>query len=131
MFATILIQSLLSEKHIIKFVNIFSEVCGQELKITNAKKQPLFIHFLKFLFFREAAKTVLLCNNQACNNQGTSGEVKPVTGDTQCIDEDGYFSTYDHFAIHHEMLQVFNLFFISHNYYFSIVILTIEMILFA
>lgn len=71
------------------------------LYLFNIKKS-----IIAFLFcFREAAKTVLLCNNQACNNQGTSGEVRPVINEPGC-DEDGYFSTYDHFAIHHEMLQV-------------------------
>lgn len=64
------------------------------------------------------AKTVLLCNNQECKNQGTSGEVRPVVNEPSSCDEDGYFSTYDHFAIHHEMLQV--IFFISVNFYIKL-----------
>ncbi|XP_042903537.1 uncharacterized protein [Parasteatoda tepidariorum] len=55
---------------------------------------------------KETAKTVLLCNNQQCsyvnniNKPSSIYDTKPYNQD-----EDYYFSTYDHFAIHHEMLQ--------------------------
>ncbi|GFR21976.1 protein arginine N-methyltransferase 3 [Trichonephila clavata] len=51
-----------------------------------------------------AAKTVLLCNNQMCsgvNNRSSYQEDKSSNNE----DDNYYFSTYDHFAIHHEMLQ--------------------------
>ncbi|PRD28306.1 UNVERIFIED_CONTAM: Prmt3 [Trichonephila clavipes] len=51
-----------------------------------------------------AAKTVLLCNNQMCsgvNNRSSYQEDKSSNYE----DDNYYFSTYDHFAIHHEMLQ--------------------------
>ncbi|KAG8181218.1 hypothetical protein JTE90_002900 [Oedothorax gibbosus] len=81
-----------------RFEAILQKLAHKEMKLQNA--------YDRIDRMKEAAKTVLLCNNSQCsgvNNRTSAQENRSASG---TIDDDNYyFSTYDHFAIHHEMLQ--------------------------
>ncbi|GBN34790.1 Protein arginine N-methyltransferase 3 [Araneus ventricosus] len=79
-----------------RFEAILRKLHNKSMKLKNAQDR---IDKMK-----EAAKTVLLCNNQQCsgmNNRSSYQDNKSSNND----EDNYYFSTYDHFAIHHEMLQ--------------------------
>ncbi|GIY97601.1 protein arginine N-methyltransferase 3 [Caerostris extrusa] len=79
-----------------EFQTLMQELTSQTERLKNA--------YDRIDRMKEAAKTVLLCNNQQCSsmNNRSSYQDNASSGN----DEDNYyFSTYDHFAIHHEMLQ--------------------------
>ncbi|XP_035207274.1 protein arginine N-methyltransferase 3-like isoform X2 [Stegodyphus dumicola] len=74
-----------------RFEAILQKLHQKEMKLQNA--------YDRIDRMKEAAKNVL-CNNDYPSDKRPCTEERRMSNE-----EDSYFSTYDHFAIHHEMLQ--------------------------
>ncbi|XP_054724492.1 uncharacterized protein LOC129234512 [Uloborus diversus] len=79
------------------FESILQKLARKEMKLQNA--------YDRIDRMKEAAKTVLLCPNQSSTPSHTTSNSRMSEESRSNDDDDHYFSTYDHFAIHHEMLQ--------------------------
>ncbi|XP_055940291.1 protein arginine N-methyltransferase 3-like isoform X2 [Argiope bruennichi] len=80
-----------------RFEAILRKLHNKTVKLKNAQDR---IDKMK-----EAAKTVFLCNNQQCSGMNSRSSSYQDNKSSNNDEDNYYFSTYDHFAIHHEMLQ--------------------------